>query len=249
MDDEIRYCPSCGVDQYEDLDEIQQTKSDDSEPKERKFTFGRILAWIAAPIILLLGLTLLISDPFSGILLILVGLFTLPLTRVRLRDDHGITFSRWVVLTIVLVGLIGAGGMIDGDEDIAGPGDTNGEEAAVAAGDDAEATADEEASDANEEAAANEDEEVAEEDGLQVRILYDGDWSGAVGEEGSTQSVEGNGDETLDVSDDAMIVSATAQKQDASDDELVVQILNDGEIIEEGSTTADYGVVGISVVV
>ena len=82
--------------------------------------------------------------------------------------------------------------------------------------------------------------------GLQVKIIYSGKWSGALGEAGSSNSISGTGNETIDMDDDVSIVSATAQKQDGSSEELVVQIIKDGKVIKEGSTNTEYGVVSIS---
>ncbi|ELZ08593.1 hypothetical protein C479_14678 [Halovivax asiaticus JCM 14624] len=87
-------------------------------------------------------------------------------------------------------------------------------------------------------------EEGAE--GNQIRILYDGEWSGAIGEESATRSVDGSGDDTLDVSDDTMIISATVQKEDGSNTELTVQILEDGEVVSEQSTSSEFGVVSVT---
>jgi hypothetical protein len=80
----------------------------------------------------------------------------------------------------------------------------------------------------------------------EVRIEYDGEWSGSVGSGGSTSSVDGSGTETIEIDGSPDIISANAQKQDDSSNELTIQILEDGEVVEEGSTTASYGVAQIS---
>lgn len=80
----------------------------------------------------------------------------------------------------------------------------------------------------------------------QVRIIYDGDWSGSVGGDGSTRSVDGTGTETFDVDGDPFIVSANAQKQDDSNNELTVEILENGEVIAQESTTAGYGLAQVT---
>lgn len=85
--------------------------------------------------------------------------------------------------------------------------------------------------------------------GVQVKVIYSGDWSGAVGDDGSTNSVSGSGEETIDIDDGAMIVSANAQKKDASSEELTIQILKDGKVIKESSTDAEYGVASVSTTV
>lgn len=82
--------------------------------------------------------------------------------------------------------------------------------------------------------------------GKQVKIIYDGEWSGAAGDAGSINSISGSGDKTIDIPDDANIISANAQKKDSSSDKLTVQILKDGEVVKESSTTAEYGVAQVA---
>ncbi len=82
--------------------------------------------------------------------------------------------------------------------------------------------------------------------GVQVRVIYDGKWQGAVGDTSSMNSVSGSGEETIDLDDDAYIVSANAQKQDGSSKTLTIQILKDGNVIEESSTDSAYGVASVS---
>lgn len=63
---------------------------------------------------------------------------------------------------------------------------------------------------------------------LEVRVEYDAEWSGALSENGGSRSIQGTGTETIDVDDDSDIVSANAQKQDDSSNEITIQILVDG---------------------
>ncbi len=86
-------------------------------------------------------------------------------------------------------------------------------------------------------------------DGYQVRVSYDGEWSGSFGSMGESRTVDGTGAKTIDIDmDDEMLnmVSATVQKLEAGDGEMTVEILNDGEVVEEKSTSAEHGVVTIS---
>lgn len=94
--------------------------------------------------------------------------------------------------------------------------------------------------------ASTETQSQSDGSGLQIRVLYDGEWSGAISAGGSSRTVEGSGDETIDIPDDASIVSANAQKMEANNEELTIQILRDGEVIQESSTTAEYGVASVS---
>ncbi len=90
-------------------------------------------------------------------------------------------------------------------------------------------------------------DETSSYSGYQVRITYDGSWSGAIGSTDSTTSYDGSGSETIDLGEVSYdIVSAVIQKMDGGSGELKVEILKDGEVVKEGSTTADYGVVSIA---
>ena len=82
--------------------------------------------------------------------------------------------------------------------------------------------------------------------GKQVKIIYDGEWSGAAGDVSSINSISGSGDETIDMPDDASLISANAQKKDGSSNELTIQILKAGKVVKESSTTAEYGVAQVS---
>lgn len=80
----------------------------------------------------------------------------------------------------------------------------------------------------------------------QVRISYDGEWSGSIGSGGSTRSVDGSGTETFDIDGEPFIVSANAQKQDDGSGELTVEILQDGEVIARKTTSAEYGLAQVT---
>jgi len=76
-----------------------------------------------------------------------------------------------------------------------------------------------------------------------VKIKYNGEWSGSVGGT-SSSSYEGTGDKTISVSGD--IVSAVIQKQEDNSDQLCVEIWRDGSMEESSCTTAGYGVVTVT---
>lgn len=79
-----------------------------------------------------------------------------------------------------------------------------------------------------------------------VRISYSGSWNGALsvtgGGDSSTKSISGSGTETIEVTGEPDIVSANAQKQDDSSGTLTVEIIHNGEVVAESSTTSAYGV-------
>ncbi|KZX10698.1 hypothetical protein [Methanobrevibacter curvatus] len=84
-------------------------------------------------------------------------------------------------------------------------------------------------------------------EGYQIKIIYDGEWTSVAGGIDSSNSYDGNGNKTIDLADvSGDIVSANAQKQDGSSSKLTIQILKDGKVIKEGSTTAAYGVAQIT---
>jgi hypothetical protein len=188
-------------------------------------------------------------------------------------DKTSVDLKRRKCLSLVGVGIVGSiagcagdngengdngdGDVEEGPEDEGDdePEDENGEPDEDASEDEVEEAEEELDEEELEEEAEEEIEELEEEDAeeddgaegsISVRIEYEGEWSGAVGSEGSTRSVDGSGPEEIELEGDPSVVSANAQKQDDSADELTVQILQDGEIIAEESTTAAYGVASVS---
>jgi hypothetical protein len=90
------------------------------------------------------------------------------------------------------------------------------------------------------------DDSTEQSSSYQVRISYDGEWSGSIGGDGSSRTVDGSGTETFDVDGDPFIVSANGQKQDDSSGELSVEILQDGEVIARETTSAEYGLAQVT---
>lgn len=84
----------------------------------------------------------------------------------------------------------------------------------------------------------------------EVKIIHDGSWSGSVGytADGGTQqeSYSGTGDGSIEFSGEVDQISASIQKDGAGNSELTVQILEDGQVVAEGNTRAEYGVVSVS---
>jgi len=92
----------------------------------------------------------------------------------------------------------------------------------------------------------SDDDSGTSETTFEVRISYSGEWQGSLGEDGSIQSVDGSGTRTFTVDGEPSVISANAQKQDDSSETLTVQILKDGEVVKEASTSAEYGVAQVS---
>ncbi len=87
---------------------------------------------------------------------------------------------------------------------------------------------------------------VSRDSGVTVRIIYSGSWAGAVGDLGSITSVEGFGNTDYPMIGNPQIVSANAQKKDDSNKKLTIQIIQDGNIVKQASTTASYGLAQVS---
>ena len=84
--------------------------------------------------------------------------------------------------------------------------------------------------------------------GVQVRVNYDGQWSGSILDgEGTSQSFDGTGPETIDVEGDSWnMISTTFQKSDSGSGKMTVEMIKDGKVAKSGSTTAQYGVVSVA---
>ena len=84
--------------------------------------------------------------------------------------------------------------------------------------------------------------------GTQIKVIYDGSWNGALSTgDGSSKTIEGTGNETINVTNDTTdIVSANAQKMDGGSGELKIQLLKNGEVKKESSTTAQYGIADVT---
>jgi hypothetical protein len=83
--------------------------------------------------------------------------------------------------------------------------------------------------------------------GTEVIITADGDWSGAIQDSDfNMRSVDGSGDESFSIRcDSGGIYSVSFQKMEESG-ELTVAVVQDGDVLKESSTTADYGVVSVA---
>lgn len=93
---------------------------------------------------------------------------------------------------------------------------------------------------------------ATEEANTSVRVEYESEWSGSISVvragSSSTKSISGTGSETIELDDARSIssVAINAQKQDNSDRELTVQIIQNGAVVQESSTQAEYGLAQVS---
>ena len=82
---------------------------------------------------------------------------------------------------------------------------------------------------------------------IQIRVTCDGDWQGSVGVGSSQASYSGSGDKLINLDGDSSdIVAAAIQKQDSGDGKLKVEIIKDGKVVKDASTTSEYGVVSLA---
>jgi len=90
--------------------------SDNSDStNERRITLGKIISYPVGALLLLTGLSVLVVGSFlSGVLIILSGALSLPIVRSKLKQDQGISLSRWATVAIVFT-LVIAGGATMGD--------------------------------------------------------------------------------------------------------------------------------------
>lgn len=87
----------------------------------------------------------------------------------------------------------------------------------------------------------------ARETGERVKIDCITDWSASLSTEDASVTVQGPGIETATIDGYPQQVSVVAQKQDDSYEPLTVEIYVDGSLVSEQTTTAEYGVVRLTV--
>lgn len=87
---------------------------------------------------------------------------------------------------------------------------------------------------------------AASEDTFTFKVTYDGQWQGSLTTGGSTRSIDGSGTREISVEGSPDVISGNAQKQDDSDRKLTVKILQNGDVVKEASTTAEYGLAQVS---
>lgn len=85
------------------------TESDGEPGGGRNITLGKIVGYLFGILFILTGLAG-VTQSAGGILILLGGVFALPLVRRRITDKTGVSFSRWAVMLIVIV-LVIAGGI------------------------------------------------------------------------------------------------------------------------------------------
>ena len=82
---------------------------------------------------------------------------------------------------------------------------------------------------------------------VQVRIICKGGWSGTIGVGTSSSTYSGKGDKIINLDGSSSdIVAAVIQKDNGGNGKLKVEIIKNGNVKKESSTTAGYGVVSVA---
>ena len=84
--------------------------------------------------------------------------------------------------------------------------------------------------------------------GAQVKVNYDGPYTGVIQDGNTIKMISGYGNQTFDLeSDNIDRIHTQISKTDDGFGKLEVQILKNGEVVEEQSTSMPYGFVSMTV--
>jgi len=78
------------------------------------------------------------------------------------------------------------------------------------------------------------------EDKYEIKIIYGGEWQGSIGDATGSKSIEGFGSRSYEI--DGIFPTVVIQKMEDNNNILTVQILKNGTLLKEESTSASYGV-------
>lgn len=79
--------------------------------------------------------------------------------------------------------------------------------------------------------------------GIELEVVYGGMWSGAWGSPDAVKSDEGFGNRTLPLPQNANLIQARFQKQETTDEPLVLRLVQNGTVLEEASGSGPLAVV------
>jgi hypothetical protein len=79
--------------------------------------------------------------------------------------------------------------------------------------------------------------------GLQLEVAYSGNWSGAYGSPEAMHSDDGEGNRTFPLPAHANGIQAIFQKQETTDEPLVLRLVRNGTVIQEASGAGPLAVV------
>ena len=200
------------------------------------------IAWVAGIDLIFLALLAIsqgtIWGYISGGVSLLAGVFFLPIVRQRLGvsrvpgiDVENSARRSVVVGTIYTVGGLGLIASAFPETEPASSNEAN----------QGDSSTDDGSSEVNDDTSSPE---------FAVSVQYGGSWQGAVSVTGAgtsqSESISGTGAQTLAITGSVSIISINAQKQDDSSRQLIVQILQNGKVVSESSTTSAYGIASAS---
>lgn len=85
---------------------------------------------------------------------------------------------------------------------------------------------------------------------VQIKITYPGEWSATVGDESTSISYSGTGNDAIKIDESKYeVIAAAVQKMDGSSDKLKVQIIKDGDVLDSKSTSEKYGLVSVGAII
>ncbi|MBE6511942.1 MAG: hypothetical protein E7Z75_02155 [Methanobrevibacter olleyae] len=83
--------------------------------------------------------------------------------------------------------------------------------------------------------------------GSQVKVTYNGPWSGVIHDGNTVKVIRGYGNQTFDLDcDDSDVIHTQISKQDAGFGDLKVQILRNGEVVKQSTSSIPYGFVTLT---
>jgi len=224
--EEHNYCPECGdslTKQGRRKERGQRVEEKKGIPvsifSEKRVSPKKLVAWVTGVMFLLTGLILMMESVLAGTLLMASGAFATPWVREEIEQEAGYDIPTWFTVLVVALLFLAASAVL--------PSSANPEPA--------------DPSRTSSGGGADPSDSV----GHQVRVQYSGEWQGSISVGSETKSIQGSGTTTYDISGDPFVISANAQKMGGGDT-LTVQILEDGRVVQETSTSADYGVAQIS---
>ncbi|WP_347720386.1 DUF4352 domain-containing protein [Candidatus Nanohalovita haloferacivicina] len=91
---------------------------------------SKTVSWIFGVLLILAGLGALTTSPIAGIIYFLTGIFLIPNIRQEIDQRYNITFSRWVVVLVTVIGLGLGAAMMPGDATSPTSNNTNNQEPA-----------------------------------------------------------------------------------------------------------------------
>ncbi len=78
------------------------------------------------------------------------------------------------------------------------------------------------------------------------KIIYEGEWEAEVDTGMGRETIQSSGTRRIEVNGSPSVLEGYATKRDDSARELTIQVLRDGRVLEEATTTESYGLAQVS---